>query len=411
MIASDRRWLLLQLAAFFVLTVTVGCSGGTTTMPSSPRVPASLTGGCYAPPPTPVPPSSNKRAVKTIGCDSTPAPAPTESTSNVGELQPVQLTSGTFVQPTDPMANTIVVQAPSRAYFFPSNAAISYANSYLIVRGYDSLWVYPASGVSVRSLSQSSSSPASAFAAEGNATLLSALASAQIRTVIPANDPCADCGFAVLSNIDSVAGLDTEQDLGSMFSLQSPQGVATTCDQAATNSNCGFAAYDDTIGIQTTYAQTTQAAPPAGDGSCLLSGFVYSSDALACVPGTGPSARNRVALASRGAKYFWVSPGSHTQPIDYSWSFHSLSARFICSNPALYTTVMWWGEYLDVWGGFATGSGLAYTGAASRFTLVARPSIPWSIMEAAFWNYNTPSQGGGGQFLGAAAAVGARWTW
>lgn len=378
-----------------------GCGGsqGSQTLPvSHSKSAAVFAQGCVPPDVGPSPPPlllgsvrHKQMAVQPSG----PCNAPPPDASTVTPMDTQQLDLNSVVPSDHALAGATVVTASQRQYLFPANAVVTRYGSYDVVRGYDSLWVFPAQGTTFRTLSSSVGTDGSTFAAESNATVTQALATNAPRTSAPASDTCPDCSFSITTTIDSV-GINAEPAPPDLTTL--PSG-ATTCDTST--SACGFGYTDPATPPASTYAvQTTSAPAPGqttGGGSCLIPGTAFSPDLNACVPSSGVAP----ASAKRNTKT-WKSGFAQ----DYTWAIHNRVATLATRLPPLYVhDLFWYGFYADVWGRFASGAGSFYAGNYNGFDLSVRNALPWSTMGVSF--YTIP----GYAYLGSGSATWARWIW
>jgi hypothetical protein len=336
------------------------------------------------------------------GGEPTPAPAPTQPAST--DIPTGQFSATSVVPPDSPFAADFVVSGSSSAYFFAPNAVLTRSGGNLIVRGYDSLFVFPSAGVTLRTLSTTSPIAQASLPAESSGAVLNMTAS-PARTTVPSGDACADCSYPVIQGIDQV-GLDSE---GDYISAQSkpPSTAYSTC---GSTSPCGPYASDsiDTT-TQATYAQTASSGDP-----CPMSGFVYSTTSGTCVASaTTPIATASSSRAPNAARHLrMVSGGSATHVRDYVWSFWGRRTSMVMDDPAPNQLLDADTYYRDVFGGYAQShwTHLLF-GNARTITMTTAPTYTTLSISEVWFGYSSAGPGQPGRFLGNAYAVYARMIW
>ena len=349
-------------------------------------------------------PTSSARTTRTLPCpnpgdppaDSAPTPIPTPQ--GTVDVSTQQLSATSVLPPGDTFAGAYVVTSANGAYFFPQNAVVTQSNGQLIVRSYDSLWVYPSSAVSVRTLASTSALSQAALPAESDPTVAS-IATSSARPAAPAGDICADCSQAVLQGIAG-AGIATDSSPTVVAEAAAPSS-SMTCGAGAACAPYPNDAYDPAQ--ITDYTQSANSA-----ATCRLGGYVYSDASGACIPSTTPglsSALRSAMSAKRHVRYRSATSGP-IRVLDYVHSYWGHWTSLVTSDPAMNQILDANTYYFDLTGLTVNQhfDGLWF-GSSNRITMTTRPTTMWPSYSQIIFYYHH------GMRLAEADAAWARLTW
>jgi len=272
------------------------------------------------------------------GLTNAPPQSPQAGAQRDGAFAPDRLTDSTVIK-SGPLASGYEVRGLRKGYFFPQSAIITTVSNELLVRAYGKIWAYRLSGVRVRRMSSGAWVDAKHLSAERSRALIRVYRES-VRTRIPAAPmACPDCD-AVFSDI-----VPSDSPTSQPFATPPPMPS------------------------------------PSPDPNCTGIG-----------PGCG------------------VAPGNTPEPLAtlnpdnvggyayrYAWYYYFDTTYLFSKNwphPCVY---LWTAEYLDVYGDFSTGQGIAYDQSGRASWFVINSYTPSSALQAWQWTL-VPGAGCGSIF-------------